>query len=100
MRGLSLLLMAAMAVASGCGGDDADADRALAGTDSGEALPAPERTGGSVVIDDFTPLTEWPPMHEGRPDSARLSWLEHPALLASEVRLAPDLSTIVGTRRP
>lgn len=58
------------------------------------------RTGGSVVIDDFTPLTEWPPMHEGRPDSARLSWLEHPALLASEVRLAPDLSTIVGTRRP
>lgn len=49
MRGLSLLLMAAMAVASGCGGDDADADRALAGTDSGEALPAPERTGGSVT---------------------------------------------------
>jgi predicted O-methyltransferase YrrM len=58
------------------------------------------RAGGSVVIDDFTPLTEWPPMHEGAPDSARLSWLEHPALLASEVRLAPDLSTIVGTRRP
>jgi len=56
--------------------------------------------GGSLVIDDFTPLTEWPPMHEGRLDEARLSWLEHPALMAAEVRLAPDLSTIVGTRRP
>lgn len=58
------------------------------------------RAGGSVVIDDFTPLTEWPPMHERRPDTARLRWLEHPSLLAAEVRLTPDLSTIVGTRRP
>lgn len=58
------------------------------------------RAGGCLVIDDFTPVTEWPPMHQGRPDGARLSWLEHPALLAAEMRLAPDLSTIVGTRRP
>lgn len=58
------------------------------------------RPGGSVVIDDFTPLHEWPPMHEGEPDHARLSWFNHPALLATEVRLAPDLSTIIATRRP
>jgi predicted O-methyltransferase YrrM len=58
------------------------------------------RPGGCLIIDDFTPMTEWPPVHQGAPDSARLSWLEHPALLATEVRLAPDLSTIVGTRRP
>jgi predicted O-methyltransferase YrrM len=58
------------------------------------------RPGGSLVIDDFTPLTAWPPMHEGEPDAARLNWLEHPALLSAEVRLAPDLSTIIGTRRP
>lgn len=58
------------------------------------------RPGGCLVIDDFTPLTEWPPMHQGAPDSARLAWLQHPALLAAEIRLAPDLSTIVGTRRP
>ncbi|MCD0445006.1 hypothetical protein LO763_15420 [Glycomyces sp. A-F 0318] len=58
------------------------------------------RAGGCLVIDDFTPMIEWPPVHSGRPDSARLSWLEHPALLAAEVRLAPDLSTIVATRRP
>ncbi|MEV8378187.1 hypothetical protein AB0P21_35955 [Kribbella sp. NPDC056861] len=55
---------------------------------------------GTIVIDDFTPLKEWPPLHAGQPDQARLHWLEHPALLATEVRLAPDLSTIVATRRP
>ncbi|GAA4832733.1 SAM-dependent methyltransferase [Kitasatospora terrestris] len=56
--------------------------------------------GGSIVVDDFTPLTSWPPTFQGRPDTARSAWLEHPALLATEVRLAPDLSTVIGTRRP
>ncbi|NEA61855.1 class I SAM-dependent methyltransferase [Streptomyces sp. SID12488] len=55
--------------------------------------------GGTVVIDDFTPATGYPPSHEGVPDRARLHWLEHPALRAVELRLAPDLSTVVGTRR-
>ncbi|MGW1000784.1 O-methyltransferase [Streptomyces sp. NPDC002520] len=54
--------------------------------------------GGTVVVDDFTPATTWPPLHEGVPDLARLHWLEHPALRAAELRLAPDLSTVVGTR--
>ncbi|MFE1878846.1 O-methyltransferase [Streptomyces diastatochromogenes] len=60
-----------------------------------ESLLAP---GGTVVVDDFTPATGWPPLHEGTPDLARLHWLEHPALRATELRLAPDLSTVVGTR--
>jgi predicted O-methyltransferase YrrM len=55
--------------------------------------------GGTVVVDDFTPATTWPPLHEGAPDLARLHWLEHPALRATELRLAPDLSAVVGTRR-
>ncbi|MFG2357699.1 O-methyltransferase [Streptomyces sp. NPDC048521] len=54
--------------------------------------------GGTVVVDDFTPATGWPPLHEGEVDRARLHWLEHPALRATELRLAPDLSTVVGTR--
>jgi predicted O-methyltransferase YrrM len=54
--------------------------------------------GGTVVVDDFTPATSWPPLHEGAPDRARLHWLEHPALRAVELRLAPDLSTVVGRR--
>lgn len=55
--------------------------------------------GGTVVVDDFTPATAWPPLHDGAPDLARLHWLEHPALRATELRLAPDLSAVVGTRR-
>jgi predicted O-methyltransferase YrrM len=69
------------------------------GKGTGEAL-APEewlRPGGLLVIDDFTPLTGWPPTHDGRPDEARLHWLRHPGLAAAEVRVAPDAATIVAT---
>ncbi|MER7718675.1 class I SAM-dependent methyltransferase [Streptomyces flaveolus] len=55
--------------------------------------------GGTVVLDDFTPATDWPPTHEGRVDRARLHWLEHPALRTVELPLAPDLAALVGTRR-
>jgi predicted O-methyltransferase YrrM len=77
----------------------------LDGGGNGKTGPAadPERLltpAGTLVVDDFTPLTGWPPMHAGRPDDARLAWLEHRALLATEVRVAPDLSTIIATRRP
>ncbi|MFF7356198.1 O-methyltransferase [Streptomyces filipinensis] len=56
--------------------------------------------GGTVVIDDFTPATTWPPRFGGVPDQARLHWLEHPELRATELRLAADLSVIVGIRLP
>jgi predicted O-methyltransferase YrrM len=55
--------------------------------------------GGTVVIDDFSPCNEWPPVHEHNVDLARLHWLEHPELRAVEVRVAPDLVTVLGTRR-
>ncbi|GAA3487366.1 O-methyltransferase [Streptomyces cremeus] len=75
------------------------------GGGNGKKTPAADpqrllRPAGTVVIDDFTPLTQWPPLMGGEPDTARLAWLEHPDLLATEVRLAPDLSTVIGTRRP
>ncbi|MFD7057904.1 O-methyltransferase [Streptomyces sp. NPDC059906] len=56
--------------------------------------------GGTLVVDDFTPATTWPPLFESAPDHPRLHWLEHPALHTTELRLAPDLATIVGTRLP
>ncbi|MET8224834.1 S1 RNA-binding domain-containing protein [Streptomyces sp. NPDC005301] len=56
--------------------------------------------GGTIVVDDFTPATSWPPLHQGVLDRARLHWLNHPLLHATEVRLAADLCTVVGTRRP
>jgi predicted O-methyltransferase YrrM len=51
--------------------------------------------GGTVVLDDFIPA--------GQPgasdhDPARQYWLGHPALHATEIRLAADLATIVGVR--
>jgi predicted O-methyltransferase YrrM len=55
--------------------------------------------GGTVVIDDFTPMTSWPPEHDGAVDAARLHWLSHRDLLATEIRLADDLATVVATRR-
>lgn len=56
--------------------------------------------GGTLVIDDFEPLRGWPPTFEGATDDARLHWLQHPSLLSAEVRLAPDLATILATRVP
>ncbi|MFD8597332.1 O-methyltransferase [Kitasatospora sp. NPDC059646] len=55
---------------------------------------------GTLVVDDLTPLTAWPPTHLGRPDTGRTVWYEHPSLLTTEVRLAPDLATLLATRRP
>ena len=57
------------------------------------------RPGGVLVIDDFTPAESWPPLHDGRPDQARLHWLDHPALRTIELALAPDLAVLLCTRR-
>ncbi|UWE08959.1 O-methyltransferase [Actinacidiphila bryophytorum] len=56
------------------------------------------RPGGVLVIDDFTPARGAPPVHQGAPDTARLHWLEHPALRTVEVPLAPDLAVLLCTR--
>ncbi len=58
------------------------------------------RPGGLVVLDDFTPTAQWPPVHEGRPDAARLHWLRHPRLPSTELPLTPTAATIVGRRLP
>jgi len=57
------------------------------------------RPGGTVVIDDLTPASTWPPRFDGQVDQARMYWLTHPALDAAELRLAPDLAALVATRR-
>ncbi len=57
------------------------------------------RSGGLVIIDDFTPTDRWPPLHDGRVDRVRLYWLQHPQLLAAEVRTQPDAATVIATFR-
>jgi predicted O-methyltransferase YrrM len=51
--------------------------------------------GGTIVLDDFTPAATPGALEH---DAARQHWLRHPALHATEVRLAPDLATIIGVR--
>lgn len=55
------------------------------------------KTGGLVVLDDFSPLTQWPPLFEGEVDAARLHWLDHPRLRATQVNLTPEAATLLGT---
>jgi len=55
------------------------------------------RTGGVLVIDDFSPLTSWPPMHGGVVDTARTYWLDHPQLRATQVNVRSDAATIIAT---
>jgi predicted O-methyltransferase YrrM len=54
------------------------------------------QTSGLLVLDDSTPAATWPPTVAGRPDDARLHWLRHPRLLATEVRTQPDASTVLA----
>lgn len=55
------------------------------------------RLGGLLVIDDFTPLTTWPPTYAGHVDTARQQWLDHPRLRATQVGITPASATILAT---
>jgi predicted O-methyltransferase YrrM len=56
------------------------------------------RPFGTLVIDDFTPMTSWPPLRDDVVDQARMQWLVHPSMLTTEVVVCPSMSTIVGVR--
>ena len=49
--------------------------------DGGGYPPDPEellKPGGTVVVDDLTPASAWPPRFGGQVDQARMHWLTHP----------------------
>lgn len=52
------------------------------------------KPGGTFTIDDFTPSDPWP-----KPGDPGRQWLDRDDVVATEIRLAPDLSTIVARRR-
>lgn len=54
------------------------------------------RPGGLVVMDDFAPLTGWPPLFQGAVDEPRRHWLEHPRLRATQVNVTPEWSTLLA----
>jgi predicted O-methyltransferase YrrM len=55
------------------------------------------RLGGLLVIDDFAPLTTWPPTYAGQLDTARRHWLDHPQLRATQVDITPHHATVLAT---
>ena len=56
--------------------------------------------GGTLVVDDFTTSQVWPPRFGDGVDHARLYWLEHPALLTTELQISPGQTSLVATRKP
>lgn len=55
--------------------------------------------GGIVVLDDFTPCQQWPPVFHGRVDTLREEWLTDERFTTVEVMVANDAATLIATRR-
>ena len=55
------------------------------------------RPGGLIVMDDFSPLTQWPPLFQGEVDTARMHWLDHPRMRATQVNVTPESSAVLAT---
>jgi predicted O-methyltransferase YrrM len=55
--------------------------------------------GGIVVLGDFWPCEQWPPLNGGRVDTLREQWLTDDRFTAVEVMVATDASVILATRR-
>ncbi|MFL6077887.1 MAG: O-methyltransferase [Mycobacteriales bacterium] len=55
------------------------------------------RPGGLLVIDDFTPMTGWPPTLDGVADTPACTGSTTPASAPPELRLTPTAATIVAT---
>jgi predicted O-methyltransferase YrrM len=54
------------------------------------------RPGGLVVMDDFAPLSGWPPLFQGEVDEARRHWLDHPRMRATQVNVTPEWSALLA----
>jgi predicted O-methyltransferase YrrM len=64
-----------------------------------EAIADLVEPGGLVVLDDFVPCAQWPPITGGRVDTLRESWLTDDRFTTVEVMVAADASALIATRR-
>jgi hypothetical protein len=53
---------------------------------------------GCIVLDDLTPLEQWPLEWQGKRDPVRDFWLNTPRLIATEVRVSNAMSVLLATR--
>lgn len=56
--------------------------------------------GGLILLDDLTPVEQWPREWQRQPDPVRERWLRHPGLVTAEIRPAADQSALLACRRP
>ena len=63
-------------------------------------LPDVVKQHGVFTVDDFSPMTAWPPMFQDAVDAGRHHWLTHPDVLATEIQVAPDMAVLVGRYTP
>ncbi|HEY9292983.1 MAG TPA: cytidine deaminase [Microlunatus sp.] len=55
--------------------------------------------GGMIVLDDFSPSTNWPPMESGRVDQLRQDWLTDERFTSVDIMVAPDTSVLIAVKR-
>jgi predicted O-methyltransferase YrrM len=75
---------------------DAEQQPSEVGVDAIADLVEP---GGIVVLDNFWPCEQWPPITAGRVDTLREEWLTDERFTAVEVMAASDSSVVLATRR-
>jgi predicted O-methyltransferase YrrM len=74
------------------------ADAAVVKTVEGERLYDILDTGGTLLMDDFTPEEHWPAEWKGKCDKVREFWLNHEGLVATEIYLTPRSSAIIASK--
>lgn len=75
------------------------ADVKAAKSDRADEVIAATSPGGLIVLDDFTPLEEWPPARHGAPDPVRDRWFGDGRLHTVELRTSAHRSVLVSGRR-
>lgn len=74
--------------------------------DGGGKRDDPERAvdllapGGILIMDDFTPSSQWPPVFESEVDELRLCYLTHSRLHATEVLTTSASAAVIAVRHP
>ncbi len=58
------------------------------------------RENGVMTIDDYSPMSTWPPLFDGAPDQARIDWLSDDRFLSTEITVVEAMAVLVCRRRP
>ncbi len=56
------------------------------------------KVGGTILLDDLTPLELWPDDWKGKEDIVRKYWLQHSKMQCTELRVTTDHVVIIGVK--